>query len=227
MELEKFIEEMSQKLRPKNNMSEFIVSTLKEAIFTGVLPQGSRLIEEQLAKLLNVSKTPLREALNILQKEGLIVSVPYQGKTVASISPAKIIEAYTVRKEVEKLAVRAAMRNITEAAVEQLEKYTEMTERFAREGNHHMFLRYDYEFHRLIFKLADSDILTDVYELISNRIRLGQVATAFRCLRLTESAREHREILEAIKSGDGQRAEEAMCRHINNLTKSVEKLLEE
>ncbi|HWQ40582.1 MAG TPA: GntR family transcriptional regulator, partial [Desulfosporosinus sp.] len=200
------------------NLSEHVITVLKDAILSGALPPGSRLVEDQLAKMLNVSKTPLREALGALEKEGLVKSSPYQGRSVAFISPAQLSEIYEVREVLEGLAARLAAEHATPELDKKLEQCILMSEQAVKTMNTEEFLHYDREFHRILVEASQNETLRQMHELLRYKIMLGQVNSAYGKQRKHESISEHLEVLKAIQSRNPNDCEAAMRRHIANLT---------
>jgi len=208
-------------IRKRLNLSDHVITVLREAILSGVLQPGSRLIEDQLAKMLKVSKTPLREALGVLEKEGLVESNPYQGRAVACIAPYQMFEIYKIREVLEGLSARLAAVNSDQELDEQLEKCIEESEKAVKEGNTEKFLHFDREFHRMLADAGKNETLKKMHEQLRYKIMLGQVTSAYGAQRKKESIKEHREILKAVKGRNPEEAEAAVRRHIVNLTENI------
>src|SRR5437867_6145149 len=113
---------------------EFVYKTLREAIIRCELPPGERLVIDDLARRLAVSAIPVREALQLLQSEGLVVNVPHVGATVAAISRESILEVFTVMEGLEIVATRSAAQRSTDADLEALGGIVEAMDRALAAG---------------------------------------------------------------------------------------------
>ncbi len=211
----------------KPNLSDLIVDRLKQAIFSGELPAGARLVEENLANMLQVSKTPLREALSVLQREGLIDTFPSQGKFVASITPKQLIETYVVRDVIESLSASLAVHNADSALDHRMKELYEDSADALEKNEITRFLKGDEELHKLLLEYAKNDSLTCVYELLTNRIRLGKVSTAYKEVHLHDSLSEHAAIIEQIVARDPDGAANAMHRHIQSIISLMQDVFKE
>ena len=211
------------KIKKKTNLSDQIADTLREAIFSGVFQAGSRLVEDRIAKMLKVSKTPLREALSLLQKDGLIDAFPSQGKFVASLSYEQLIDTYVVRDSMETLAARLAAGNADDSLARQLEYLSHESEKALSMKDTALFLKYDNEIHAAIFKYANNQTLSDIYELLKYRIKLGKVSTAYKDSGIERSVRDHSLIIEKIIGRDREGASQAMHAHINNIIERMKR----
>lgn len=201
----------------RQNLTDQVYHSLKEAIIQGSLAPGTRLVEEQLASSLKVSKTPLREALGALERDGLIDVIPYQGRYVAFLSLRQMKELYGVRELLEGLVARLATEHITPALEQELAECLEKSKRAAESGDNEQFLLNDREFHDRLLDAADNQSLKQMLQLLRDRIQLGQVSLIYRLNRRQESLNEHMAVLQALRERDPAAAEAAMRKHIINL----------
>ncbi|MDN5343988.1 MAG: hypothetical protein PWQ18_99 [Clostridia bacterium] len=208
-------------VKQRLNLSDHVYKALKDAILSGKISQGSRLVEEQLARTLKVSKTPLREALGALEKEGLVEAIPYQGRYVASVAPCQMLEVYEVREMLEGLAARLAAEQASPELCSDLQKCLERSKDALEREDIDEFLRNDREFHGLLIECAKNKTLEQMNQLIRSRIMLGQVTSAYRLHRRDASLSEHQAVLRAIIDRDPEAAEVAMRRHIKNLAATL------
>ncbi len=207
----------------RQNLTDQVYHSLKEAIIQGSLAPGTRLVEEQLASSLKVSKTPLREALGALERDGLIDAIPYQGRYVAFLSLRQIKELYDVRELLEGLVARLATEHITPELERELTECLEGSRKAAEAGNNEQFLLHDREFHDRLLDAADNQSLKHMLQLLRNRILLGQVSSVYRLDRRQESWNEHLAVLQALRDRDPAAAEAAMRKHIINLAATYAK----
>jgi DNA-binding GntR family transcriptional regulator len=211
-------ESLAAGLRPVSPQSASVVATdsIRKAIMEGHLPPGSRLKEEELARQLQISRTPVRHALNILAGEGLIVLAPNRGAVVRTYTAAELEEVYQLRSLLEGHGARLAADRISD---EDLRDLKESCERFAhiREtagDDIRGLVEENLTFHGLILKAASSQWLSSFVRRITN---LSLVQSAYWLyspeLRLN-SEHCHRQIVRAVENRDGERAELIMKGHI-------------
>jgi DNA-binding GntR family transcriptional regulator len=196
---------------------------LRDLILQGDLRPGERLLQDQLAGLLGVSRTPLRDALRLLEKEGLIESTGVGSVTVASLTDQDAVEICQIRAVVDGLAARlAAQRGLDRPAVERLRgALEECREAAGAGGNTRLYLLANAEFHDILLEACGNR------RLIAQQRSLVRMSSLLWFPRLgsapgraRESAREHGRILAAVCAGDGEAAEAEARAHIEAATRS-------
>jgi len=194
--------------------SDIATELIREAIFEGRLDPGQRLKEEELAQELGISRTPVREALLILQAEGLVSAVPNRGAVVRTYTEADLIDMYELRALLESFAAHQAAKRISD---EQLERLTESCERFKALRVEHDLLgliKENLTFHQTIVEAAGT---TKLAHLVRSAVELPLVYRAFFWFSEQEleiSERSHRKVLATLRAGDSERAELVMKEHI-------------
>ena len=143
-------------------LRDVVFRTLRQAILTGEMKPGERLLEIHLANKLGVSRTPIREAIRMLELEGLVIMVPRRGAQVAQITEKSMSDVLEVRCALDELAVELACERITEAEKEELLKACEAFEKAALTKQVHVIAKADVEFHDIIFKAAGNPRLTQM-----------------------------------------------------------------
>jgi DNA-binding GntR family transcriptional regulator len=183
---------------------------LREQILSGELEAGTRLIERDLADKLHISRTPVREALRKLDAEGLIQIIPRKGGVVLEISNEEIIDMFRILECLESLAVRQAAERITPESRKILESVDETTV----ESMIHAICQVsrNKRLEEMIKGLAD---------VLHATARVGREQPG----RATQATAEHREILAAVKQGDGERAAELVHQHINRSVEAYQQQL--
>jgi len=136
-------------------LRDVVFHTLREAILKGELKPGERLMELQLASKLGVSRTPIREAIRMLELEGLAVTVPRKGAEVAKMTEKDMEDVLQIRKALDELAVGLACDNMTEEGLEQLYIVLRNFEESTRTGNVKKIAQADVEFHELLRSLPE------------------------------------------------------------------------
>ncbi|WP_173442943.1 GntR family transcriptional regulator [Selenomonas ruminantium] len=214
------------KLDSYQPLREVVCESLREAIRSGVLKPGERIMEIQLAEELGVSRTPVREAIRKLELEGYVVMMPRRGTYVASMSIRDINEIFEIRTALESLSNGLAVDHITDDELEHLQRLLVIIGGYIKEGNIEKIVETDIEFHDLLYHAARNERLVGI---ISN---LRDQLTRFRTLsmsypgRLEETLEEHRLIVDAIASGDRKAASRAAERHMENSEKTLLKAME-
>jgi DNA-binding GntR family transcriptional regulator len=201
-----------QPLADHQSLRERIVARLRKAIITGDLAPKSRLIEPELARQLNVSRTPLREAIRQLEAEGFVTTVPRVGCSVSEITPQDVGDLYAIRTVIEGLAARQAAENPDPAKREVLEKI--LSDLAKRTADYRQYHEISGRFHDVIVELSGNRRLQAIYHsLVQHVSRMRTLSLAVRG-RPEISLRGHRRIATAILRGQGAEAEEAMREHI-------------
>lgn len=197
----------------KHNLSSGIVSLIKQKILFGELNPGDRIVETKLARELAISQTPIREAIRQLAGEGVVTIVPNKGPLVRTFSAKDIFEIYSLRAVLEGMAIRLAVQNASITDIRHLEQfYDGMKRKLADDAVESLSDDSGY-MHHYIFKLSKHFVLLEMFETVSFRIQLVNRIVGKKFTKEREVA-EHGELIEALKSGDPDRAEIVMREHI-------------
>src|SRR5262245_53105104 len=141
---------------------EFVYQTLREAILKCELPPGERLVIDDLARQLQVSAIPVREALQLLLAEGLVVNAPHVGATVAPLSRESIVEVFTVMEGLETVSSRVATERATDAEIDRAEALVREMDRALASGEHEDWADLDRKLHLLISELSHLPMLREM-----------------------------------------------------------------
>lgn len=197
-----------QEIPVRNDVYTF----LRNAIIDGKLKPGDRVVERKIADDLNVSRTPIREAIRQLEQEGLLSHLPQRGVVVTSLTTRDVWELYTIRAVLEGLAARLAAERISPGEVNQLEVLLSGMEKVLGINNDELDELHR-KFHRLIVTAAQSPRLGQMVRSMSEHAimftRIGYEAPG----RRREALDEHRALLNAIKNGHVEQAEQIARRH--------------
>lgn len=134
-------------------LRDVVFQTLRGAILKGDLKPGERLMELQLASKLGVSRTPIREAIRMLEQEGLAVTIPRKGAEVAKMTEKDMEDVLEIRLSLEGLAVRLSCEKITPAALQELKVAMEDFEVKTRSGQFVEMAKADVKFHEILYKM--------------------------------------------------------------------------
>ena len=203
---------------------------LKRIILKGDLASGERIVETKLAKQLEVSRTPIREAIGQLKKEQLIVSKPNGGFVVATLSVQDAAQLYDCRIALEQLSVEGACKNIVAKQLKQLEKYVLLAEKLAKSQSSRpdilKLLEVDYQFHHLIAESSGNQWLLTLLEQVFDKMALLRVQTTKHNPQVLEIRLEHREVYEAIALRNSDIARATVKLHLMSAKARVVKELE-
>ena len=207
-------------------MSEEIADILRENIISGNLNPGEKVNEYQVAKLLNISRPPIREAFRTLATEGLITLVPRKGAFVAELSMREVKEIYEMKSMMESFANRLAIPNSDEKEISELDSILNLMEEKIKENNFKRIQRLNIEFHRKMIQMSKNQKLIYFYESIVLPIRKYQRLGLSAPTSWEVSLKEHRGIVQAIKSKDIGLAGKLTREHTMRATARVLKRLE-
>jgi DNA-binding GntR family transcriptional regulator len=195
-----------------NGLTGQAYSRLKDAITGGEYPSGAALFEVHLAEKLGMSRTPVREALQILARDGLVEIVPNRGYFVPRLSIEDLRELYELREALEGAAARCATLRMTDADIAELER---LYEQYEQAQDWEAWVQIGTEFHSRIVSCAGNLRLAAILDSLKAQIRMTR-QTALRYVegRRNESIYEHRAILNAIKERDPDQAEQQARAHV-------------
>ena len=212
----------------RQTLSEQVFDTLKEAIVSGELPQGSKITEDQLAKQYGISRGPLREAIRRLESLRLLVRIPHAGTRVVTLTPEMMQEIYEIREALEGMSARLAASKMSDKEISELQSLLNNHEKSIREsqGKEYFQQEGDLDFHYCIARASNNQWLiqllsSELYQLL-RMCRQRSSQTPERPLR---ALKEHRQIVDAIANRDPELAEILMRRHISGAWKTVRQLL--
>ena len=198
----------------RQNLAADIAGRLRDSITQGELPPGTHLVEQELSQQLGVSRGPLREALRILETEGLVTSYPGRGAFVAVLSEKDIWEIYSIRTILEQEAIRLATKRCNPGNISALEKILEAMFDAAHEGDQGLVLDLDLSFHQHIWKMAEHSRIEDFLKEGAVQMRMYIAVQTSLYEDLAEGVSDHKIILEHLKNGDEEAAAETMRQHL-------------
>jgi DNA-binding GntR family transcriptional regulator len=192
--------------------AEFVYERLRDAISDGRVAAGERMREEEVARSLGVSRTPVREALQRLQQRGLLVLGAGRGLVVAQLSQQQVIELYAMRQILEGSAARFAATHATPAEIEIL--YQLQDELKSAEGDALLHTNLNRQFHQAIYEAAHNRYLMQTLESLNDSFALLRSTTLRLPHRPRDSNEERRRIIAAIEQRDPDMAEKEAREHI-------------
>ena len=201
------------------DLSQRVYKALKEMILNGDLHAGERLAQDELARKLGVSRTPLLSAFTKLEREMLVQTVPRRGTYVRTFSRRELLDVFEIRLRLEPLGARGAAEHATAEQVEELAALTQRYEKTVASGAADRARHEDLEFHTLIMRMSGNAFLSTFVES-SNIILIANVQGLIKPPE--ESLAEHRKLLEAIRVRDAESAETLMYRHLESSRSALE-----
>ncbi len=215
------IDMTAKELTKSANLTEYLI----ESIVSGSVPSGAKISEPELAKRLQVSRGPLREAIMRVEGLGLIERIPHVGARVTTLTLTKLVELYAVREALEGMAARLAARHIRPKELQALKTvlaaHSEHIEQV--EGASYFHQQGDFDFHYQIIKASRNQQLTTLLcDELYHLLRMYRFQSPRSHSRPTEALQEHKFILQAIEQGDEELAELLMRRHISRSRELIE-----
>jgi len=202
-------------------LRELVLEAIREAIITGTLKPGERLMELQLAEELGVSRTPVREAIRKLELEGFIVMVPRKGAYVADLTFKDIADVFEIRAALEGLAAGLAAERITDDELENMERLLVEKAEAIAEKDIEKLVAADTKFHDALYRASRNQRLSNIISNLREQIQRFRTTSLSYPGRSRRSLEEHRSIVEAIQSRDVQSARQAAQEHIENAENSM------
>lgn len=203
-------------IEPPETLAEIAVSQIRDAVISGVLRPGDKLVEGQLAEQMGTSRGPVREAIRLLEKEGLVSIEPHRGAFVTKLSVKKVREIYTLRAVLEGLAVRLALenKNYEPEDIVRLQALINEMGDLAKGNDFIKIAQLDMKFHEVLCSKADHELLLEsLSNLRTQTLRLIILTEVLRS-DLEDEARTHQPVLDALRSGDPGFMEESIKQHI-------------
>ncbi|WP_455582305.1 GntR family transcriptional regulator [Dysosmobacter sp.] len=194
---------------------------IKEAILTGQLKPGDRIVETRMAQELGVSQAPVREAIRELEFSGLLEQKPYLGTYVKRITVQDMRQFYEVRSALEKLGAESACRTANKEQIEKMETIILAMEDAANNYDVSEYVKLDAQFHDKIIETADNELLQKLWEQCNIQAWLF-VGTSLTGGDLPYLASRHREIYESLRSRDLRKLHLTVGAHVDELLKMME-----
>lgn len=206
----------------ERSLRQQVATSLRDAILSGSLKPGQRLVEKQISQGMHTSRGPLREALRQLEQEGLVMSFPYRGSFVSRISADEVREVLIpLRATLEGFGFEHAVGNLTDADVAELERILAHMEEAIREGDLIGLVETDVAFHGLVMSRSGQPHTTQIWGTIAPRMR----AYFYTHLRDVMPSQElldripgdHRALFDALVARDRERVAALLLAHVRDL----------
>lgn len=208
-------------------MKEQVYAYVREAIISGRLKPGERIPEVELAAELNVSRSPIRDALNELAGEGLVETIPNKGVSVRRISEKEVDEIYDIRLLFERYAIEQAVRLAGGEQIGLLREVMAKLEECMAQNDVHGYCKADEEFHHALICLSGNGTAIRIMSMMSSLLHPFRVLALSGRERFVRSLEEHRGILLGIEERDLAKALESATTHLELASEEVRQQLRE
>jgi DNA-binding GntR family transcriptional regulator len=205
------------------SIREKVYDVIRDGILNGRIAPGDRMVETRLAKQIKTSRTPVREALHMLEMEGLLEAIPRVGYRVKKIEWDEVEEICEIRAVNETLAARWAMRRITLKELQSLEKNLLVAESAVKEGHPKSFVIHDAEFHEILVRASGSERLLELCQLLRRHMLRYRIESLYLPETALSAIAGHRRILECIRGNDGGGIEGAIRAHLEQSKQAIQR----
>ena len=208
-------------------LRDVVFNTLREAILKGELKPGERLMELQLATKLGVSRTPIREAIRMLEQEGLAVTIPRKGAEVAKMTEKDMEDVLQVREALDELAAKIACEQITDEQLFLLEKAMHEFEASLLTKDIKKIAEGDVKFHDIIYESTGNPKLVIILNNLREQLYRYRVEYLKDEKNYPILLKEHQDIVEGLSRKDKDKLSETMHRHVKNQAEAVKAIIRE
>ena len=208
---------------PQNRVTlkESVIAEIRRAIAEGKIKSGERLNESRIAVEMGLSKTPIREAVSELIKEGILESEPFKGTKVKTLSKKEVEELYSLREILELFAINLMPKMLNKFELKVFEKIVYDMEEAAKEDDVEQLVALDLKFHQCIVNRSGHSILVEVWSLIYSRLKLYMTQKDIFSGDLIEIALLHKHLLEKMRIGNKKELSDALRKHIVHYAKKA------
>lgn len=204
------------------SLSSRVFQKLRNNILNGKYAEHEELREITIGKELGVSRTPVREALRRLELEGLVTIIPNKGAYVTGITPKDVKDIYLIRSQLEGLCAGLATENITDEQLDMLDEIILLSEfHLKRDSNAEQMAELDSRFHSVLYEASNSRILSHVLTDFHKYVLMARKSSVVSEDRAKKSIQEHKEILQAIRERNADKAAQLANEHIMQVIRNL------
>ena len=214
-------QKLKAKIEPPISIREKVYTHLKHEILISQIPEESILVETRLAEQIGVSRTPIREALHFLEKEGLLELLPRAGYRVRRIDWDEVEEIVQIRKVVESLAAKWAISHIKPEEIEALKENLRQSEATLQQGDLSNFPELDAQFHEILARASGSKRLIDLIQSLRSDMLRYRIKSLHRTDTAALALQGHRRIVECIINRDSPALDDAVRNHLDQAKRTI------
>lgn len=209
------------------NLRDQTYDIIKNMIILREIEPGKKINEEHIAKEIQVSRTPIREALCRLENEGIVKIIPRRGAFVSELTETNVREILLIREVLEGLVARLATENMNQKILERLHNALEKVRSIPEKDRELInYTRSEVEFHSLLLNACDNQMLQNMMEIVNSHLQIIRLRTVVLPERAQKTVNEHLQIFKVIKKGDAASAEELMRKHVRSVREVALKNIE-
>ena len=203
------------------SIREQVYKRISELILSGRIAPAERIMENKLSQQLGVSRTPVREALHVLEMEGFLEAIPRVGYQVKAIAWDEVEDICEIRKVNETLAARWAMERITGAELDALQRNVNQAEADVKGGNPRRFIERDVEFHDVIVRACGSRRLVEICQTLRRHMLLYRIESIYEPEMVLSVIDDHRCILDRLRARDAEGVARSISDHLDHVKREV------
>ena len=201
------------------SLKEQAYDKIKELIITGSLQPGELHNEKRLAEALGVSRTPVREALLELSREGMVTFVPGKGVEICKFTAEQVREVFEIRKIIEGYIIEKITERLTDKDIKEIDQNISHQEKTMVERDRLAFIEYDKQFHLYIASKIGNKQIESILDNLRDQIHLMGIRAVEDHSRMLQVIKEHRKICSGLKERDPKKTHEALMNHLDNTEK--------
>ena len=203
------------------SIREQVYKRISELILSGRIAPAERIMENKLSKQLGVSRTPIREALHVLEMEGFLEAIPRVGYQVKEIRWDDVEDICEIRKANETLAASWAMGKITPEELDALQRNVDQAEADVKEGNPKRFIERDVEFHNILVRASRSPRLIEICNTLRRHMLLYRIESIYEAEGVMSVIEDHRQILDRLRARDLAGIKQSISDHLDHVKREV------
>ncbi|MEJ8840114.1 GntR family transcriptional regulator [Ramlibacter sp. AN1133] len=200
---------------PRSALHEQVADRLRVMLVEGGIPPGAKLNERELAGVLRVSRTPLREAIKLLGAEGLVELVPNRGATAVRLGEADVRHTFEAMAGLEALSGELAAQRITDAELAAIEALQAQMRVAFGQRDLSAYYRLNAQIHQAINAAAKNPVLGTLYGQLNARLQALRYRSNLDEAKWSRAAQEHEQMIEALRARDGPRMRDLLTSHLN------------
>jgi len=212
---------------PRRTLHDELVERLRRQIVEGDLAPGDKIVEKELCETYGVSRTPLREALKVLAREGLLVLTPHRGAHVALLTVADLEDAFPVIGALEALAGEMACAQATDREIDEIAALHMRMESAYKNRDRKRYFRLNQQIHEAMACAARNSVLDQMRQMLSGRVARARYYANISVPRWEQAMQEHGEILDALKLRDGERLGRLLKTHLAHKLETLRAMITE
>ena len=201
------------------SLKEQAYDKLKELIITGALQPGELHNEKRLAEALGVSRTPVREALLELSREGMVAFVPGKGVEICKFTAEQVREVFEIRKIIEGYILEKITSQLNDEEIKEIDQNISRQEKTMDKREKRAFIEYDKQFHLHIASKIGNKQIESILDNLRDQIHLMGIRAVEDHSRMQQVIKEHREIFSGLKERNPKKAHDALINHLDNTEK--------